>query len=79
METVAVLASCGHDLPLTVIGEGPERDPHWSELTQRLGITALVRFVGDATPRKRGVPGAGRRHAVHRSGRWRGIAAQWRR
>ena len=53
LETVAVLASCGHDLPLTVIGEGPDRSA-LETLTQRLGITALVRFVGAATPAETG-------------------------
>ena len=26
IETTAFLASCGHDLPLTIVGDGPERD-----------------------------------------------------
>jgi glycosyltransferase involved in cell wall biosynthesis len=42
---VAVLASNGHDIPLTIIGDGPER----AELEQqstRLGIKPLVRFAG---------------------------------
>ncbi len=26
IQTVAVLASCGHDLPLTIVGDGPERE-----------------------------------------------------
>jgi glycosyltransferase involved in cell wall biosynthesis len=46
IQTVAVLASCGHDLSLTVVGEGPER----RSLEQRaasLGVAALVRFQGD--------------------------------
>ena len=45
LETVAVLASYGHDFPLTIVGDGPER----TALEQRassLGISALVRFVG---------------------------------
>ena len=45
LETVAVLASYGHDLPLTVVGDGPERAA-LEQRSQRLGITALVRFVG---------------------------------
>jgi glycosyltransferase involved in cell wall biosynthesis len=48
IETVAVLASCGHDLPLTIIGEGPLR----ADLEQRaaqLGVAALIRFVGDVS------------------------------
>jgi glycosyltransferase involved in cell wall biosynthesis len=49
IETAAVLASCGHDFPLTVIGEGSER----LELQQRaarLGVSSLVRFVGAPGP-----------------------------
>ena len=45
LETVAVLASCGHHLPLTVIGDGPERGA-LQRRVQRLGISALVQFVG---------------------------------
>lgn len=45
LETVAVLASCGHHLPLTVIGDGPERGA-LQRRVQRLGISALVRFAG---------------------------------
>ena len=48
IETVAVLASCGHDYPLTVVGDGPERRP--LELrAARLGVASLVRFVGAAS------------------------------
>lgn len=46
LDTAAVLASRGHEFPLTVIGEGPQR----AALEQRasaLGISARVRFVGD--------------------------------
>jgi glycosyltransferase involved in cell wall biosynthesis len=49
IETAAVLASCGHHLPLTIIGDGPNR----ALLEQRaaeLGIASLVRFAGDASP-----------------------------
>lgn len=45
LETVAVLASCGHDLPLTIIGDGPDRDS-LEQRGRRLGVSALVRFVG---------------------------------
>jgi glycosyltransferase involved in cell wall biosynthesis len=45
LETVAVLASCGQHLPLTVIGEGPERSA-LQRRVQRLGIAALVQFAG---------------------------------
>jgi glycosyltransferase involved in cell wall biosynthesis len=47
IETVAVLASCGHDLPLTVLGQGPERIPLEQRASQ-LGVAALVRFVDNA-------------------------------
>ena len=49
IETVAVLASCGHDLPLTVVGDGPERRA-LEQKAERLGVAALVRFVGDLPP-----------------------------
>ena len=49
IETVAVLASCGHDLPLTVVGEGPEREL-LEQRSARLGVSALVSFVGAALP-----------------------------
>jgi glycosyltransferase involved in cell wall biosynthesis len=49
IQTAAVLASCGHDLPLTIIGDGPDR----RLLEQRavdLGIPTLVRFTGEVSP-----------------------------
>jgi glycosyltransferase involved in cell wall biosynthesis len=49
IETVAVLASCGHDLPLTVVGEGPDRGA-LEQKAERLGVSALVRFAGDLSP-----------------------------
>jgi glycosyltransferase involved in cell wall biosynthesis len=45
IETAAVLASCGHQFPLTIIGDGPER-PALAQRAARLGISALVHFVG---------------------------------
>jgi glycosyltransferase involved in cell wall biosynthesis len=45
LETVAVLASCGHDIPLTIIGDGPHRSA-LQQRAQRLGVSALVRFLG---------------------------------
>lgn len=54
VETVAFLASCGHNLPLTIVGDGPER-PALEHQVQQLGITRIVRFVG-AVPRA-DVPG----------------------
>lgn len=49
LETVSILASYGHDLPLTIIGEGPERAA-LEQRAARVGVSALVRFVGDASP-----------------------------
>jgi glycosyltransferase involved in cell wall biosynthesis len=45
LETAAILASCGHSLPLTIIGDGPDRGA-LVRLAQRLGVSALVRFLG---------------------------------
>lgn len=42
---VAVLASSGHDIPLTIVGDGPERAALEQQST-RLGIKSLVQFVG---------------------------------
>lgn len=49
IETTAFLASCGHDLPLTIVGEGPER-PALEGLAERLGVTPFVRFTGAVPP-----------------------------
>jgi glycosyltransferase involved in cell wall biosynthesis len=49
VETAAVLASCGHDLPLTIVGDGPER-PALEQLAVGLGVSALIRFVGAMAP-----------------------------
>ena len=49
IETTAFLASCGHDLPLTIVGDGPERE-RLERQVERLGITAFVRFVGAVPP-----------------------------
>lgn len=46
IETAAVLASGGHDLPLTIVGVGPDREV-LEQRADRLGISALVRFAGD--------------------------------
>ena len=48
LETVAELVSCGHDFPLTIIGDGTERTA-LEQRAARLGIAALVRFVGART------------------------------
>jgi glycosyltransferase involved in cell wall biosynthesis len=45
LETVALLASCGHHLPLTIIGDGPDRVT-LQQRAERLGVSALVRFLG---------------------------------
>ncbi len=45
IETVAFLASCGHDLPLTIVGDGPERLP-LERLADKLGVSAFVSFAG---------------------------------
>jgi glycosyltransferase involved in cell wall biosynthesis len=49
IETAAVLASCGHNFPLTVVGDGPDRQA-LEQRAVRLGVSALVRFVGAAAP-----------------------------
>ena len=49
IETAAVLASCGHDFPLTIVGDGPER-LSLEQRAARLGVSALVRFVGAMPP-----------------------------
>ena len=45
IQTAAVLASCGHDFPLTIVGDGPERAA-LEQQAGRLGVSELVRFVG---------------------------------
>ncbi len=49
IQTVAVLASCGHELPLSIIGDGPERAA-LEQRARQLGVSALVRFLGDLPP-----------------------------
>jgi glycosyltransferase involved in cell wall biosynthesis len=49
IETAAVLASCGHHLPLTIVGDGPDRGA-LQQRAERLGVSALVRFVGALPP-----------------------------
>ena len=48
LETVAELVSCGHNFPLTILGDGAERTA-LEQRAARLGIAALVRFVGART------------------------------
>ncbi len=45
IDTVAFLASCGHELPLTILGDGPERVALERQVS-RLGITPFVHFMG---------------------------------
>ena len=45
LSAVAVLASTGHDIPLTIVGDGPERAALEQQSAQ-LGIKSRVRFVG---------------------------------
>jgi len=49
IETVAFLASCGHDLPLTIIGDGPER-MELERVVDQLGIGPFVSFAGAVPP-----------------------------
>ncbi|MBA3345929.1 MAG: glycosyltransferase family 4 protein, partial [Gemmatimonadales bacterium] len=49
IETVAFLASCGHELPLTIVGDGPERVALERQV-DRLGIGPFVRFAGAVAP-----------------------------
>jgi glycosyltransferase involved in cell wall biosynthesis len=49
IETTAFLASCGHDLPLTIVGDGPER-ANLERQVERLGIAPFVRFTGAVPP-----------------------------
>jgi glycosyltransferase involved in cell wall biosynthesis len=49
IETTAFLASCGHDLPLTIVGDGPER-ANLERQVERLGIAPFVRFAGAVQP-----------------------------
>ena len=58
IEALAVLASCGHDLPLTIVGDGPERAALERQV-ERLGI-ASVRAL-----RRRGTAGRSGRLLAH--------------
>lgn len=48
IETVAVLAACGHNCPLAVVGDGPDRKL-LEQRAARLGVGSLVRFMGTST------------------------------
>jgi glycosyltransferase involved in cell wall biosynthesis len=45
LETIAVLASAGNAMPLTVIGDGPSRHA-LQRRAEQLGVSASVRFLG---------------------------------
>ncbi len=49
IHTVAVLASCGHAMPLTIIGEGPLRR-ELMRVADLNGVESLIRFAGTPTP-----------------------------
>jgi glycosyltransferase involved in cell wall biosynthesis len=49
IETTAFLASCGHDLPLTIVGDGPARE-RLARQVERLGVEPFVRFAGAVAP-----------------------------
>jgi glycosyltransferase involved in cell wall biosynthesis len=49
VETIGFLASCGHDLPLTIVGDGPERGALERQV-KRLGIAPFVTFAGSVAP-----------------------------
>jgi glycosyltransferase involved in cell wall biosynthesis len=54
IDAVAFLLALGRELPLTVIGDGPERRA-LETLARRRGVERLVRFVGAVPPDK--IPG----------------------
>jgi len=49
VQAIARLHDAGHALPLTIMGEGPERAALTAE-AERLGVSGLVRFVGRQAP-----------------------------
>ncbi len=49
LEATAFLASCGHGLTLTIVGDGPEREA-LARQAARLGIEPFVRFTGAGPP-----------------------------
>jgi glycosyltransferase involved in cell wall biosynthesis len=54
LQALACLVELGRALPLTIVGDGPER-PALEAMTARLGLGALVRFVGAVPPEQ--IPG----------------------
>lgn len=49
LEAIACLGGLGCELPLTVVGDGPER-PALEALARRLGVAGRVRFEGAVAP-----------------------------
>ncbi|HZB27778.1 MAG TPA: glycosyltransferase [Gemmatimonadales bacterium] len=49
IETVAILASSGHAMPLTIVGDGPARR-RLQQRAEQLGVSALVQFAGSLPP-----------------------------
>jgi len=49
VQAIARLHDAGHAMPLTILGEGPERAALTAE-AERLGVAGLVRFVGRQAP-----------------------------
>ena len=46
IDAVATLISCGHNLPLTIVGDGPERSA-LEQHVARLGLSEFVSFAGN--------------------------------
>ncbi|HEU5169685.1 MAG TPA: glycosyltransferase family 4 protein [Gemmatimonadales bacterium] len=49
IETIAALVELGHPVPLTLVGDGPER-PALEALAARRGVRRFVHFVGTVAP-----------------------------
>jgi glycosyltransferase involved in cell wall biosynthesis len=49
IDAVATIISCGHDLPLTIVGDGPERAA-LEEHVANVGISEFVHFAGAVDP-----------------------------
>ena len=55
LEALAQLRTAGRTLPLTIVGDGPER-PHLERRVAELGLVSQVRFLGEVPPT--GIPDA---------------------